>query len=243
VARRTYTTDRVAVHWDSSRCIHTARCINAAPHVFDPGRRPWIDIEADGTDTIIDGVERCPTGALKYERLDGEPGEEPRRPTVVIPIDNGPLMMQGDLVVLDEDGQEVDTDQRLTLCRCGYTRNPPYCDNSHLARSFRSGVAETMIDPNVEETDNPTTIAPQPNGPLELSGRIIIVAPGGQVLADVNEVALCRCGRSGSKPYCDGSHAGAFQSRRDRTITEHRDEAESPGDFEPNRNVEPPPSV
>lgn len=243
MARRTYSTERVAVHWDSARCIHTARCINAAPNVFDPGRRPWVDVEGADDDTIIDAVERCPTGALKYERLDGAPGEEPRRPTVVIPIDNGPLMIRGDLVVLDEDSREIDTDQRLTLCRCGFTKNPPFCDNSHLEHRWRSGTAEKLEDPNVEDTDDPTTIAPQTNGPLELSGRIIVVAPGGQVLGDLNEVALCRCGRSESKPYCDGSHAGAFQSRTDRTVTEHRDEAESPGDFEPNRHVEPPPSV
>lgn len=243
MSRRTYSTDRVGVHWDSSRCIHTARCINAAPEVFDPGRRPWVDLDAADAETIVGAVERCPTGALKYERLDGEPGEQARRPTVVVPIDNGPLMVRGDLVVLGEDGREVDTDQRLTLCRCGYTQNPPFCDNSHLSHDFRSGEAETMRDPYVEETDEPTRIAPAPNGPLELTGRIVVVAAGGKVLADLNEVSLCRCGRSESKPFCDGSHAGEFRSRADRTVSEHRHEAESPGEFEPNRHVEPPPSV
>jgi CDGSH-type Zn-finger protein len=71
----------------------------------------------------------------------------------------------------------------------------------------------------------------------------VIVNGDGQQLADVNEVTLCRCGRSRSKPFCDGSHREGFESRQAREITAERERAESPGAFEPNRHVEPPASV
>ena len=243
MSRRTYETDRIRVHWDSSKCIHTARCINAAPRVFDSGRRPWIDVEADEANTIAAAVERCPSGALWYERLDDVPGEEPDRPAVCVPIDDGPLMLRGDLVVHDEDGEPIATEPRLTLCRCGGTKNPPFCDNSHLERSFRSGRAEVVRDGEAEPVDGPTVIEPTPNGPLKLRGRVVIVDTDGRRLADLNEASLCRCGRSRSKPFCDGSHNEGFESRCERDVSGAREAAESPAAFEPNRHVEPPASV
>ena len=243
MSRRTYETDRIRVHWDSSKCIHTARCINAAPQVFDPGKRPWVDVEADDADVVAEAVGRCPSGALWFERVDGGPAEEPQRPTAVVPIDDGPLMVRGDLVVRDEAGEEIAAEPRLTLCRCGGTKNPPFCDNSHLTRSFRSGRAEVVRDADAEPVEGPTTIEPTPNGPLHLQGRIVIVNGDGQRLADLNETWLCRCGRSRSKPFCDGSHRQGFESCRERAIAAERDQAESPGAFAPNRHVEAPASV
>jgi CDGSH-type Zn-finger protein/uncharacterized Fe-S cluster protein YjdI len=243
VSRRTYETDRIRVHWDSSKCIHTARCLNAAPQVFETGRRPWIDVEAADADAVAGAVERCPSGALWYERLDDAPGEQRAQPTLCVPIDDGPLMLRGDLVVHDEAGEEIAAEPRLTLCRCGGTRNPPFCDNSHLERSFRSGRAEVVRDGEVEPADGPTEVDPQPDGPLRLRGRIVIVNTDGRRLADVNEVFLCRCGRSRSKPFCDGSHRQGFESRCERRVADEREGAESPEAFEPNRHVEPPASV
>src|SRR5919202_733407 len=99
--RRTYETGAIRVHWDSARCIH------ALPQVFDVRRRPWVDIHAAGPDAVADAVERCPTGALRYERLDGAPQEEAVRPTLVVPIEDGPLLMVGDLDVRGPDGEEL----------------------------------------------------------------------------------------------------------------------------------------
>jgi uncharacterized Fe-S cluster protein YjdI len=130
-AQRTYSTDRIAVAWDSTRCIHTARCLLALPRVFDVRRRPWVDVHAADADAVARAVETCPSGALRYERLDGAPGERPRRPTLVVPIADGPLLLMGDLHVMTPEGVEIAHEYRLTLCRCGASRNKPFCDNSH----------------------------------------------------------------------------------------------------------------
>ncbi|WP_119673884.1 (4Fe-4S)-binding protein [Deinococcus sp. RM] len=56
-----------------------------------------------------------------------------------------------------------------------------------------------------EMPDETTTITPTPDGPLMIRGNLVIDTPGGE-RKDVR-AALCRCGQSGNKPYCDGTHA------------------------------------
>jgi uncharacterized Fe-S cluster protein YjdI len=57
-----------------------------------------------------------------------------------------------------------------------------------------------------ENPDVPTTIEVRPNGPLFVRGRVRVQAPGGRLLAEQHRAALCRCGASENKPYCDNSH-------------------------------------
>ena len=52
----------------------------------------------------------------------------------------------------------------------------------------------------------PNTLQPQIDGPLKVSGDAAIFAADGTLLEQAGELLLCRCGRSASKPYCDGSH-------------------------------------
>lgn len=57
-----------------------------------------------------------------------------------------------------------------------------------------------------EAPDEPTTIEVRSNGPLYVRGRVRVQGPGGQVVAEEHRVALCRCGASENKPFCDNSH-------------------------------------
>jgi uncharacterized Fe-S cluster protein YjdI len=70
------------------------------------------------------------------------------------------------------------------------------------------------LDGGGEETaDASTVIEPRPNGPLFVRGRVRIVDDEGQVIREDTRVALCRCGGSENKPFCDGSHRRiGFQS-------------------------------
>jgi uncharacterized Fe-S cluster protein YjdI/CDGSH-type Zn-finger protein len=51
-----------------------------------------------------------------------------------------------------------------------------------------------------------TTVQPQVDGPMYLRGRITIEDERGQPIREDTRVALCRCGSSGNKPFCDGTH-------------------------------------
>jgi CDGSH-type Zn-finger protein/uncharacterized Fe-S cluster protein YjdI len=245
-AQRTYETDRIAVHWDSSRCIHTARCLNALPQVFDVQRRPWVDVEAADADAVAEAVRTCPTGALRFERRDDGPPDEPERPTVAIPIPDGPLLVMGDLRVQDPEGEPIAEEYRLTLCRCGRTKNQPFCDNSHLMSSFRSreftAKPNAGRDPGAEAREGQTVVTATRDGSLHFEGRTVVMSTGGETLADADDLYLCRCGRSGSKPFCDTSHKGEFESRLVQVDGERR-RAETPAAFEPNRHVAPPPEA
>jgi CDGSH-type Zn-finger protein len=66
--------------------------------------------------------------------------------------------------------------------------------------------------------DGGAVVTPYPDGPLILRGEFVIMSPDGQAFPDERRtVALCRCGRSGIKPFCDGSHARIGFRARDRT--------------------------
>lgn len=135
---RVYEDERIRVSWYAGRCIHSGACIRAQPGVFDPRRRPWIALDAGDADAIAVAVEQCPTGALRYERLDGSPGERaPEHPTVV-PVRNGPLFVRGDIEVRDERGDVIRRGTRLAFCRCGRSAHLPFCDNTHRAIGFRT---------------------------------------------------------------------------------------------------------
>ncbi len=61
---RTYIKDELAVFWDSEKCFHSRRCVGSSAKIFDPLRRPWIDLCQGDMPEIWDAVSRCPSGAL-----------------------------------------------------------------------------------------------------------------------------------------------------------------------------------
>jgi len=241
MAERTYSNARIAVSWDSTLCIHTARCLNAAPSVFDVQRRPWVEIDAADADVVAMAVETCPTSALRYERFDGASQEVPVRPAVAVPIENGPLLVMGDVRIVGPDGDPITEGRRFTLCRCGRTKNQPFCDNSHLMAGFRSSefAPKPGASYDAEADDGSVTITATRDGSLHFEGRVQVLTQDGDTLAEADDLWLCRCGRSGSKPFCDSSHKGEFESRLVQ-VEGHRRQAETPAEFEPNPNVEPP---
>ena len=135
---REYRGRDIAVRWYASRCIHSAACIRALPRVFDPRRRPWIELDAADADAVARAVLECPTGALHYERLDGGPPEPVPDTVTLRAVKDGPYYVRGMVEIVDEAGNLMRRDSRVALCRCGKSRHMPMCDNSHRATGFRS---------------------------------------------------------------------------------------------------------
>ena len=135
MARRTYSGTRVEVSFDAERCIHAAECVRGLPHVFDRDRRPWILADNASPAELGAVIERCPSGALEYRRTDGGADEQPTPITTVTPIENGPLLLRGEVLVRTDSGSDQ-TFLRAALCRCGQSKNKPFCDNSHLQSGF-----------------------------------------------------------------------------------------------------------
>ncbi len=97
---------------------------------------------------------------------------------------------------------------RATLCRCGASKNKPFCDGAH----HEAGFDATGEPPTGEKTDmlaardGPLEIFPQADGPLLVKGNLEIVTGTGRVVARMEKAFLCRCGQSANKPFCDGAH-------------------------------------
>jgi uncharacterized Fe-S cluster protein YjdI len=115
---REYATDGIAVIWNATRCIHSARCIRGLPEVFDTQRRPWIDPSAAAPAEVAAVIERCPTGALTYRRAPGLTDEQPADPTTVQVRRDGPLFVRGRIQVVDAAGQVIATVGRALPVRC-----------------------------------------------------------------------------------------------------------------------------
>jgi CDGSH-type Zn-finger protein len=97
---------------------------------------------------------------------------------------------------------------RVTLCRCGASKDKPYCDGSHHQVGFTAtGEPATGETGMLAVRDGPLAIDPAPNGPLRVRGNLEITSGTGRVVARVESASLCRCGGSQTKPFCDGTHS------------------------------------
>lgn len=134
-----YTNGEITVFWYPKKCIHATTCYRELIEVFNPSKRPWVNIYGAPTSEIIRVVKLCPTQALAYEYNNKVSSE--KQPTDLsmteknIPeakvVKNGPLILKGDFKFLDEDGKELKHQKTLLICRCGASKSLPYCDGTH----------------------------------------------------------------------------------------------------------------
>jgi len=64
VTKHTYNNETISVLWQPEICIHSGICARGLHKVFDPARRPWIDLSQADSNTIVEQVKKCPSGAL-----------------------------------------------------------------------------------------------------------------------------------------------------------------------------------
>jgi CDGSH-type Zn-finger protein/uncharacterized Fe-S cluster protein YjdI len=197
------------VHWDGRLCIHIGECGRAPNDLFVGGRQPWCQPDQASPDEVAEVVNRCPTGALTYLRKDGGEVEAADVENVVSVMYNGPLYVRGDLEVEGASGDMPGVRFRAALCRCGQSKNKPFCDNSHEDAGFKDYGAVGDGGEGFDAPGGTLEVGRAPNGPLLLSGNFSIVAASGRKAWKGTKAALCRCGHSQNKPFCDGAHKKA----------------------------------
>jgi CDGSH-type Zn-finger protein/uncharacterized Fe-S cluster protein YjdI len=190
--------------FETKRCIHARFCVTGAPDVFLANvQGPWIHPDAMEVARVVEVAHACPSGAIRYRRLDGEHDETAPPVNLASIREAGPYAFRGQLQI---DGKSVGF--RVTLCRCGASKNKPFCDGSHHEVGFSA-----TGEPSSGKTDmlpvrnGLLEIEPEVNGPLAVRGNLEITSGTGRVVARVMTARLCRCGGSSSKPFCDGTHA------------------------------------
>ncbi len=202
-----YESDAIRVTYDRRRCIHAAVCVFGLPEVFDTSQRPWIKVDAGAPDLVAEVSRRCPTGALHYQRKDGGPEEAPPPENTAIVSRHGPLYVRANMTLLGSDGSIELQDTRMALCRCGASAAKPFCDGAHTRVRFADrGESQTEAPPAPAPLTGELSIEPERDGPLLFRGPVALIDSAGKRTAHGDDFALCRCGASANKPFCDGSH-------------------------------------
>jgi len=193
----------IVVRFEGSKCIHSRHCVLEQPAVFEanvPG--PWIHPDAS-PEGAVEVAHHCPSGAITYERTDGGPQESAPPVNTVHVRENGPLAFRAGLIV---GGKPEGF--RATLCRCGASKNKPWCDTGHVAAGFKAGgEPATQSSEPLAKRNGPLAITPAKNGPLQVTGNLEICSGTGRTVLRTQQASLCRCGGSSNKPFCDGTHA------------------------------------
>jgi CDGSH-type Zn-finger protein len=136
--------------------------------------------------------------------------EEPR----ILVIEHGPYVVTGSVPLLrlfkDEEGAWVEgpplpTDPTYALCRCGRTSEAPFCDEVDSCTKAPTALVRVARPVGWDVPFSSPAVALKPNGPLRVRG-VGLSADDGTVFEPVGRCSLCRCGRSHTMPFCDGSH-------------------------------------
>lgn len=197
------TGQKAILRFEGKKCIHSRHCVLDRPDVFVPNvQGAWIHPDNASVPELAEVARNCPSGAITFEPLDGTPGESAPLVNVARVRENGPVAIHAEISI-DGHGSAL----RATLCRCGASNNKPFCDGSHSAANFTAtGEPATAPSQPLATRGGPLTITPLKNGPLLVSGNLEICSGTGRTLNRVEKTALCRCGQSANKPYCDGTH-------------------------------------
>ena len=159
-AGRKYRNDQITVYWKPSACVHASYCYRELIEVFDPARRPWVDIDGAPTPRIIETVNLCPTEALTWKWNNEERNQEVgadqtnhikfRRPELMEPesqvteekpvtvkiMTDGPMIIKGNFSMTYEGNRKEIQNGIISICRCGASEHMPFCDGKHNKIGF-----------------------------------------------------------------------------------------------------------
>ncbi|MEN8201865.1 MAG: (4Fe-4S)-binding protein [Bacteroidota bacterium] len=161
---RQYTNGEITVFWVPSKCIHATTCFRELIEVFNPGRRPWINMEGAPTRRIIEVVNKCPTQAIVWK--------------------NNSDLTEAELAKQRHFVKEENPE----------TLSSP-TDNIVKQKDFEK-----------PERIKRTNIRIMKDGPIVADGQFRIIGSDNRELKPTRMTSFCRCGESGSMPYCDGTH-------------------------------------
>ncbi len=144
-----YVGKSLVIHDNRGVCSHAGHCTSGLPGVWRMTQEPWIDPDGASVEEIIKVIEKCPSGALSYtidgklhNALDSEPG--------ITVTKDGPLQVIGGCKLATRDGEEPHSPEHYALCRCGQSKNKPFCDGAHWYASFADD-GERQVAPAREQ--------------------------------------------------------------------------------------------
>lgn len=133
--RRNYIGKAITIHDNRGLCAHAGECTERLSSVWRMGVKPWIDPDAASVEAIIETINACPSGALSYSIADEEHRDRDH-PSAIQLARNGPYMVTGNIELDGAAFGDGASREHFTLCRCGASKNKPFCDGSHYDAKF-----------------------------------------------------------------------------------------------------------
>jgi len=130
-----YQGKEITIHDNRSICAHAGYCTDGLPSVFRYGEDPFVDPDGASFEEIVDIVNQCPSGALSYT-IEDESETRIINDASIFIEPNGPYVVKGKVVLLDTAKGKGASESSYTLCRCGASKNKPFCDGSHWDINF-----------------------------------------------------------------------------------------------------------
>ncbi|MCH8902468.1 MAG: (4Fe-4S)-binding protein [Bacteroidetes bacterium] len=141
ISSKAYEAEHITIIWKPGLCAHSANCVNGLPQVFDFKAKPWINAHGTEAEAIAKQTHRCPSGALSHVWNDGRVTESEllKMETVEVQVrPKGPYELKGRFEIRDGSGNLIEIKEKVSLCRCGKSKNKPFCDGTHHHVEFDS---------------------------------------------------------------------------------------------------------
>jgi uncharacterized Fe-S cluster protein YjdI/CDGSH-type Zn-finger protein len=156
-ARDDYDAGVFTIHDVRGVCAHVGHCTNDLPTVFLQGEKPWVHADGDSIEAAVRVIRTCPSGALTYS-IGGEYYGDWEGVPRIVADENGPYEVSGGVELPGVEFASTVPADHYTLCRCGGSRNKPFCDGTHWHNGFKdpngdfAGGAQAMVAPGKGET-------------------------------------------------------------------------------------------
>jgi CDGSH-type Zn-finger protein len=131
-----YKGKKITIHDNRGVCAHRGYCTDNAPTVFRSGKEPWIDPDGADAEETKKVIKTCPSGALSYTK-DGILYKDQDREPAITTSKDGPYDVVGGPELKDPSGSSTESKEHYTLCRCGGSKNKPFCDGQHWYIKFK----------------------------------------------------------------------------------------------------------
>ncbi len=134
-ATKEFVGDELTIVDDVGVCCHAGECVEGAPDVFfqwDGDERISVT-DAAAKEKVIEVIRKCPSGSLAY-KLGGALQDEVFSQAEIAILEDGPLHVRGGIEL---NGAEPASKNQYTLCRCGASKNKPFCDGAHKEAGFK----------------------------------------------------------------------------------------------------------
>lgn len=137
-----YKGKHITIYDNRGVCSHRGHCTEELPSVWRSGQKPFIDPDGAPVDEIIAICEKCPSGALSYSLPGQERKQDVEGRTEKIAIAprhfdaDGPYDISGGIDLTDPAGCQPECKEHYNLCRCGSSKNKPFCSGEHWYINF-----------------------------------------------------------------------------------------------------------